>query len=173
MDYKVIDNFLPEYIFPEVQETIVRNPEFPWYISPAVARQPGEDGDDGNWNWYASHTFYDLNRPCSPFWEIIDRYFLETFCKEDMCRSFIRAKANFYANKGDELVEHPQHMDYGFQHTAAVFSLNTCDGFTRLADGTKIDSVANRIVFFDGSSQHNSTTCTNQKGRFNINFNFL
>ena len=111
MDYKVIDNFLPEYIFPEVQETIVWNPEFPWYISPAVARQPGEDGDDGNWNWYASHTFYDMNRPSSPFWEIIDRYFLETFCQEDMCRSFIRAKANFYANKGDELIEHPQHIE--------------------------------------------------------------
>ena len=83
------------------------------------------------------------------------------------------ATANIYLNNSVGIGEHPQHIDYGFQHTAAVFSLNTCDGFTRLADGTKIDSVANRIVFFDGSSQHNSTTCTNQKGRFNINFNFL
>ena len=39
-------------------------------------------------------------------------------------------------------------------------------------NGTKIDSVANRMVFFDGSQLHNSSTTSNAKERYNINFNF-
>ena len=31
----------------------------------------------------------------------------------------------------------------------AIFSLNTCDGYTKFKDGTKVESVANRIVIFD------------------------
>ena len=57
--------------------------------------------------------------------------------------------------------------------TIALLSLNTCDGYTKLKDGTKIDSVANRVLLFDPCEEHCSTTTTNVKARFNINVNYI
>ena len=68
---------------------------------------------------------------------------------------------------------HPMHSDYKFTHSGAILSLNTCDGYTKLKDGTKIDSVANRILFFDAGEKHCSTTTTNTFARFNININYI
>ena len=51
--------------------------------------------------------------------------------------------------------------------------MNTCDGYTKLKDGTKIDSVANRVLLFDPSKEHCSTTTTNVPARFNININYF
>ena len=55
----------------------------------------------------------------------------------------------------------------------AIFYVNTNDGLTVLDNEVEIDSVSNRLLVFDGSTMHHSTTCTNQKRRVNINFNFM
>ena len=65
------------------------------------------------------------------------------------------------------------HKDYSFSHSGAILSLNTCDGYTKLKDGTKIDSVANRVLLFDASEEHCSTTTTNVSARINININYI
>ena len=65
------------------------------------------------------------------------------------------------------------HIDYDYVHTAAIFSLNSCDGFTMLEDGTRIDSKANRMLIFEGSQLHGSTTTTDSWARCNININFF
>ena len=84
----------------------------------------------------------------------------------------IRCKANLYT-RTPEIIEHTMHTDFDFEHIGALFSLNTCDGYTLLEDGTKINSVANRMLIFDASKKHASTTCTNQNTRMNINFNLF
>ena len=85
-----------------------------------------------------------------------------------------RIKANFYPHT-KTVNEHKPHKDDSFARRwrGAVYCLNTCDGYTGFSDGTKVDSVANRILIFDASTLHNSTTTTTSAGRFNINFNFL
>ena len=83
----------------------------------------------------------------------------------------MRALVKFYPYT-ETVHEHSPHVDYPFSNYGAVFSLNTCDGFTRLSDGTKVESVENRMVFFDSSKPHNSSTTSNASGRFNINLNF-
>ena len=87
-------------------------------------------------------------------------------------KSLIRIKANFYPNT-ERLQEHPMHVDMEFSHSGAILSLNTCDGYTKLKDGTKIDSVANRVLLFDASEEHCSTTTTNVSARINININYI
>ena len=62
---------------------------------------------------------------------------------------------------------------FDFSHSAALFSLNTCDGYTKLKDGTKINSVANRVLLFDAGEEHCSTTTTDDFTRVNININYL
>ena len=87
-------------------------------------------------------------------------------------KCLIRIKANLYPNT-ERLHEHPMHSDFPFPHSGALLSLNTCDGYTKLKDGTKIDSVANRILLFDPNEEHCSTTTTNVSARINININYI
>ena len=112
---------------------------------------------------------YVDNQSRSKYYDKIVDIFLSKF--NDL-KALLRIKANFYPHT-ETLREHLPHTDYEFEHTAAIFSLNTCDGFTRMEDGTKIDSVKNRIVFFDGSTSHNSSTTTSAPVRWNLNFNYL
>ena len=42
-----------------------------------------------------------------------------------------------------------------------------------LEDGTEIESRANRVLLFDPSKPHHSTSCTSDKRRVNININYL
>ena len=86
--------------------------------------------------------------------------------------SLIRIKGNMY-HRTETLQEHGQHIDYTFPHKGAIFSINTNNGYTKLHDGTIVDSVANRMLLFDSSLPHNSTSCTNEKTRVNINFNYV
>ena len=71
--------------------------------------------------------------------------------------------------------ENEEHRVYAFHNIMCNFILyiNDNDGYTRLEDGTKIKSVANRGLYFDASRKHNSTTCTDAAARFNINFNYI
>ena len=87
-------------------------------------------------------------------------------------KSLIRIKANLYPST-DNIEYQSEHIDYDYPHKGAIFYLNTNDGFTTLEDGTKIESVENRILLFDPSKPHNSTTCTDNKCRVNVNFNFF
>ena len=88
-------------------------------------------------------------------------------------KSLLRVKANLYPNSGETLHEHEMHIDYKYPHYATILSLNTCDGYTGFLDGKKAESVANRIVIFDGSQKHCSTTTTSKFARINININYL
>ena len=183
MDVKVIDNFLDAYAFHEIQKTIVYNDQFELFINTKVAfdnmvhatRVNNPDGmkeaEENKWNYYFNHTFYNKDMPTSRYTEKILNLIVPKFQSFEY-HSLIRAKVNMYPNTS-EIKEHQQHIDYPFPHTAALFSLNTCDGFTRMSDGTKVDSVENRLIIFDGSTLHNSSTTTNSKARYNINFNFL
>ena len=76
-----------------------------------------------------------------------------------------------YVNQGD-LIIHDKHIDYPFTHNAAVLYVNDNDGYTEI-DNKKIESVANRVSIFDGSKEHNSTTCTDQKVRVVMSFNYF
>ena len=176
MNYKVIDNFLGEDEFKYLQNLIISNDgdlrDFPWKITTDVAS--GTNNKDYNleiekqlWNWYAIHPIYNT-LPESPYYDDIFNIFKDKW----HLKSLIRIKVNFYPYT-HEIKEHAKHQDYDFSHHGAVFSLNTCDGFTRMSNGDKVDSVANRIVFFDPSEYHNSSTTSNQKGRYNINFNYF
>ena len=51
--------------------------------------------------------------------------------------------------------------------------MNTNDGYTEFEDGTKVESVANRLVTFPANLKHTGTSCTDEKTRIVINFNYF
>jgi hypothetical protein len=111
-------------------------------------------------------------KPASNFFSMIDELFIEKMQAKLGLHTYYRIKCNFYPWT-ETLKEHPWHTDYTFPHKAALFSINTCDGYTEFEDGTKVESVENRMMVFNPCIKHRSTTTTNAMGRYNINFNYF
>lgn len=57
--------------------------------------------------------------------------------------------------------------------TTAVFYLNTNNGGTLFEDGTRVDSVGNRLVLFEASRRHTGVSCTDAAFRLVLNVNLL
>ena len=168
MKYEVIDNFLDEEYFDSLVTLFTDkdkrgNDVMPWFFQSSISH----DNVVEDKLFYMTHLVYLNNIPKSSHY---DR--LIPLLKKLGERSLIRIKANLYPNT-HILHEHPMHVDENFSHSAAILSLNTCDGYTKLKDGTTIDSIANRVLLFDASEEHCSTTTTNDYARFNININYM
>lgn len=189
MDYEIIDNFLSDEDFTRLQH-LFYNYDFPWHYtafanvnqtkwSPPMVdlTEHLTDGDSHYPKEFARgfyHTFkcrsqqnnelskehrhYDILKP------ILDKLNIDN--------NLLRLKANLYPSS-ENIIEHATHCDDAIKHTGALLSINTCNGYTILNDGTKVDSVANRCLIFDSSLPHASTTCTNDSVRINVNVNFL
>ena len=174
MDLKIIDNFLPEDEFQLlVNNTINRNDghQVPFRVVSNVENWQKEETED-YWSWYMINMVYLMDAPQNEICGKIYQIFVPKFKELANFKTMIRIKINAYPYT-NSIKEHKKHIDFNYENIGAVFSLNTCDGYTKFSDGTKVESVANRIVFFDASKYHQSTTTSNAKLRYNINFNFL
>lgn len=160
MKTKIIDNALSKDDFLKIKKELTSS-EFPWYYSDFVARK--DDIDD----YYFIHLFYLNHHKNSNYFDLV-LPILEVIKP----KALIRIKGNLYPST-KELYHHKLHSDFTYDHQGAIFYLNTNDGYTILECGTKIESIENRILFFNASKPHSSTTCTDEKVRININFNYF
>ena len=88
--------------------------------------------------------------------------------------SLLRIKGNL-TTRTKEIVEYGNHRDYEIKNESlktAVFYINTNNGYTLFENGDKVDSVENRLVIFDTPMLHTGTSCTDEKTRVLLNFNF-
>jgi len=162
--YKVIDNYLSHDDFNTLKD-IIFNTEFPWFHNENIVTDDELlKNSNGIPFYYQVHLIYQDNKPNSTFYDSIMKYF-------DFALSLYRVKVNYYPNQG-QFIEHSYHADFDFPHRGALFSLNTCDGYTLIGDD-KVDSVENRMIFFDPTKPHASTNTTDQVRRVNINFNYF
>lgn len=160
MSYQIIDNFLPEDQFTALQ-TVIFSASFPWYSSVGVADET--DISDK----YFVHFFYENFGPRSKFFDM-----LSPIIGKISPQALLKAKANMYL-KNTNLIHHAKHIDFNHEHKGFILYLNTNNGFTVLEDGTQVDSVANRGLFFEAHKLHNSTNCTDELFRANISINYL
>lgn len=156
---KVIKNFLKKEEFNLIKNVIIGN-NFPYFFSNEVA-----DKKD-NKNFYFYHILYDDNLPKSNYFSLI-----KPLINKLNTLSIIRAKVNCFP-KSEKLIKYNKHVDFNFSHKGAIYYLNTCDGGTYIGDKF-IPSIENQILLFDSSILHQSTNCTDQKCRFNININYF
>ena len=164
MSYEIIDNYLPHVVHENLYNVLINN-MFPWNFVNAVNSE--DDKKDVLNNYYFIHLLYGAYKPTSEHFDLV-----VPILNKLNPKSLMRIKANLYT-RTENLVYHSQHVDYKFKHRGAIYYVNDNDGYTVLHDGTKIESVANRMLLFDASRLHNSTNCTNAKVRCNINFNFF
>ena len=158
---KIIDNVLPDNVFKDIQDVFLGN-TFSWYYMSSVEDSIYNDG-----NYYFSSVIYNN---CAPTTNLFQKLFPVLDVLQP--KALVRIKANLYPNI-NKFVTHKPHKDYEYKHNGAIFYLNTNNGYTILEDGTKVESVANRLLMFDASENHSSTNCTDTQARVNINFNYF
>ena len=159
MEINVIDNFLPQDQFNHIQDLLM-GPWFPWYYNKSIV-----DYDDSKFQF--THIFYlDKNQPSQ---------FLSLF---DYSQSILGVKTLFRI-KSNLTVKTSSHQNTGFHiddfseaTKTAILYINTNDGGTKFHNHDIVNSVANRIVIFDPNIEHAGITCTNQKTRVVVNFNY-
>ena len=162
MKYIIKDDFLNQADYDNIKNIILGD-EFPWFFQHEVTYLAK---DKSQFFW--GHIFFKHNQGItSAFYKILD-----PILKKLNFKALIRIKANLYSNQG-KIVEHEDHSDFPFAHKGALFSLNTCNGSTILKNNTKISSIANRMLLFNPSIPHRSSTCTDEKTRVNININYF
>jgi len=166
IDYKIIDNFLSLEDFNNIKN-ILSSKDFPWfYNKDGVSYSNKFDGI------YFSSILYKQQEDGVSFNISNYYYILIPLLKLIKPKSLLRVKANLYP-RTERIFEHGKHIDYDFSHKSFLFYINTNNGVTILKNGTKINSVENRGLFFDSSELHQSTTCSDQEARININFNYF
>ena len=65
------------------------------------------------------------------------------------------------------------HCEDSPKMTTGIYYVNSNDGYTRFEDGTKVDSVANRMVVFNSNTKHAGCSPIEELRRCVINFNYF
>ena len=159
MDLQVIDNFLPSYQFKEILNIIMgKDSSFPWYWSDQICY-------DGDPFFQFYHSFYNEKTGESKSYSLVNIFNSKLQIRR------IRRVAGSLTLRTVFNRKTGYHIDYPNIRTA-IFYLNTCNGYTKFKGGGKVQSVANRIVIFDSNLKHQAVTCTDEKRRVVINFNY-
>jgi hypothetical protein len=171
----IVDNFLPQSLHLRFQNMMM-GAEFPWYFVRGVT----DHTDD---NYYFIHNVYgckEHNRGNgvnyreieSPYFRDIEilLFFIEEKLKFQT-HDLLRIKCNMYTNQNINLA-HGTHVDHEQPHYTAIYYLNNNNGPTTIGD-QNVDSIANRLVLFDGLTPHNSNLQTDVAERININLNMI
>ena len=159
-EYSVIDNYLSSHDFAKVK-SLLGSGEFSWYMSESIADP--YDSDD----CYFCHNFFINYSVNSNFWQTI-----VPFLDSLKANAYIRVRALLFP-RGKDFREYGWHTDTDYPHKGAILYLNTNNGYTVLEDGTKIESVENRVLFTDLSFKHRSTNCTDAKYRSVLTANYF
>ena len=169
---KVQDNFLIEEDFLKIQNLFYSN-EFPWYYNSSAVggKASGKQLSD----FQFVHGFFKDDKKIGMQW-IHSNYFdsLIPIIEKLNCRVLIRVKANLRP-----ITHSPSKPDYhvddeNIKGTTSIFYINSNNGYTIFKETQKkVMSVENRLVSFPMETQHSGVTCTDQKVRIVINFNYI
>ena len=160
-DVKIIDNLLDKDAFTSLQSFILGD-DFAWHFNEYVDYENEKD------KFQFTHSFYKYNQPYSVHYDLVNPI-LDTF---DLF-AIVRIKANLLT-KTPKIVVNNYHVDHDKKNwNTSIFYLNTNNGYTEFKDGTIINSVANRLITFPSEMAHRGTSCTDEKSRVVINFNWM
>ena len=170
---EIIPNFIENKEVQEnIKNTLIGNTGIDYYYVGAVA-----DSNDDSDFYFVHHLFETKNtdrnvyptesHESSPFFDRV----LSPIIGRLKFDSLMRAKINLYTRKS-EFIQTGMHTDNDIPHMVGLYSVNTNNGYTLFKDGTKIESIENQMVIFDGKREHCSVAQTDTDVRVNININF-
>ena len=165
-DIQVHENFLTQTEY-EALYNVFGTQDANWHYNDFINSPMDVDGD---YNFQFVHPIYHYNESKikSPYKKLID-----PILSKLNVETLLRLKFNMNT-RTNEIIESNFHVDLDLNtYKIAIFYLNSNDGYTLFECGRKIESVANRVVIFDGKVKHCGTSCTNQKNRIVLNINYI
>ena len=162
----IVDNFLNKQYFQALKNTMLSE-NFCWAYNDVIEYANDED------KFQFTHCFYREDKgQTSKHYGVFAPLFQKIKPKE-----IFKIKANLLT-RTPEIVPNRFHTDiqgnWGvIPYTTAILYINTNNGYTEFEDGTKIESVENRWIAFPEDTPHRGTSCTDEKIRVVINFNYL
>ena len=184
MEVQVIDNFLNSYHFSLIESRMMGK-NFPWFYGGEIVDDETE-GYDPNMFQFIHHFFNKNGR--SNHYNMVEPIIsklgldksntsistLHADAAHNKLNKLIRLKGNLTTRTvfNRKTGYHIDFKEYPIPYTTAVFYINTNNGGTQFKNGDFIKSVANRVVIFDSSLKHCGVTCTDNKRRIVINFNY-
>ena len=164
---KILDNFLAEDEFDHIQSYFQKS--LPWHYLDHIV---GNHQEDPNCFQFV-HTFSKVIDPYLQFPHSKHSHINKPILSKLAPWILLKVKANLRPISTNHILS-AFHTDLGdLKQLTAIFYLNTCNGYTLFKDGTKIDSIANRILIFPGDLQHCGASCTDQKHRTVLNINYF
>ena len=157
------DNYLDEKEYQTLYDSITGD-RFPWYFNSYKVYQHEIENELEAFQFV--HTFYILDNITSPAFNL-----LAPLLHKLNHKSLIKLNLNPYSQK---LIVSAFHRDQSFKCKVAIYYLNTNNGYTLFKEGKeKINSVKNRMIFFDSDAHHLGTNSTDCKNRLVLNFNYF
>lgn len=164
------DNFLQQEEFINLRD-VITSFEFPWHYSSSVVYE------DTSGPGFFYHVIYGQDQPQSPFFNNLG-YILNQLNIFVLIRVRInlnhRLPTPHYSDFHTDVKGEAVPWESGISHwTTSIFYIDTNNGYTELQDGTRIESVANRLVSFPLSTPHRFVSQTDEQTRHVINFGYL
>ena len=164
----IVDNYLPEREFFKLFNAM-KEFSFDWHLSHIVSKDSNENLIG---NMQLCHLFYRMHEQNTHSFPLL----IPILTKINPV-AMIRIKANLSLST-KKVEEGGMHIDVEDEDTpdcvrTSILYMNTNDGYTLFEDGTKVESVMNRLVTFPHTMKHAGTTCTNSPFRMVINFNYI
>ena len=159
------DKFISRKNLKELK-TVIFSAHFPWYFNKGVNYNNNKQPVD---HFQFTHLFYNdiTERINSKLYHAI-----EPIVEKIKPKKILRIKANLLT-RTSEIIEHGFHIDFRKKCKTAIFYVNTNNGYTKFENNKVVKSVENRFVLFDSNIKHTGSTCTDQKRRIVINFNYI
>ena len=164
---KIEDNFLDQKEFDKLQQILMGNSTFAWYYLDKIV----SDGDE---RFQFIHLFY-----ASSQWQN-EGIILQEIAKKIEPAILVKINAKLITQTPN-IVQNKFHVDLADflsidllkKATTSIFYINTNNGYTIFKDGTRVESVANRMVSFPANMEHAGTSCTDENIRVLLNFNYF
>jgi hypothetical protein len=175
--YNIIDNCLSNENFAMLKNTMLGS-DFPWYLCPTKVLYNQESTIEHKYNYQFTHIFFNNSTVRSEWVNVIAPLFA-LIDSPGAVTEIVRIKANLSPATHDTIIyDYHTDIDYtsefdNYEKKTAVFYVNTNNGFTIFEDGTKIQSVENRLLTFDTNMMHTGSSCTDQRTRCVINLNYI
>ena len=154
---EIIDNYLPEDVFNTFQQQILSK-DFTWSYRDYIV-------DD--YNLFQFIHGFPGNAP--------DLHIIKPLIYKIRPRGVIRCKVNLRP-KSHQHQQSPYHLDQSknTNHKIAIYYINTNNGYTIFEHNKQqVQSIANRILFFDGHLKHAGVSTTDTKRRVVLNLNYI
>tara|TARA_B100000073_G_C23730835_1_gene570729 strand:+ start:2112 stop:2621 length:510 start_codon:yes stop_codon:yes gene_type:complete len=162
-DLNVIDDYLDDVNFKKVSGVMLST-NFPWFYNDNIVSKD----DEGYFQFV--HSIYSDCLPRSDYFNL-----LEPILNKIEPKGLVRIKANL-TTRTEQHITHKQHTDLPFilpNSYTSVLYLNSNNGGTVFGKGNVVNSLSNRLVTFPMHKKHSGKTCTDEKRRVVINFNYF